>query len=290
MLISIVIPHHNSSVSMIRLLKSIPPRDLLEIIIVDDHSEQGEFKALEAYTQILPHNNNIILVQNTTQKKGAGAARNIGIEHCSGKWIVFADADDFFSKNAFDIILDKVKNSNADILFFSPISLNLNNDKLGNRHKYLSDLVENYIVNPNNINELKLRYKFPPPWSKIYSANMIKSNNILFEETIVANDILFSAKCGQLSDSIEAFNLNIYTVTEGENTLTTYVNKERLMIRTKSFIKYFLYLKTFLSKKDLKKMHITGSKFITDSIKNNGGIFLTTKITLILLKNKVRLR
>ena len=40
----------------------------------------------------------------TKEGKGAGYARNIGLSHARGKWIIFADADDFFTADCFTIL------------------------------------------------------------------------------------------------------------------------------------------------------------------------------------------
>lgn len=42
--LSIIIPHHNDSSRLKRLLDSIPIRDNIEVIIIDDHSESEELK------------------------------------------------------------------------------------------------------------------------------------------------------------------------------------------------------------------------------------------------------
>lgn len=48
----------------------------------------------------------------TKEGRGAGYARNTGLSHAKGKWIIFADADDFFYENAF-VEFDKLSNVNS---------------------------------------------------------------------------------------------------------------------------------------------------------------------------------
>lgn len=94
---SIIIPHKNSTVLLERCLKSIPCRKDVQVIVVDDNSEnQEELNAVVGgFSQV-----ELIL----TQGGGAGHARNEGLKYIRGKWVLFADADDFYNKNAFSIL------------------------------------------------------------------------------------------------------------------------------------------------------------------------------------------
>lgn len=72
-----------------------------------------KFKSLSLMTTAIP-NLSIFLISGKRQKntevlftkegKGAGYARNIGLSHARGKWIIFADADDFFTADCFTIL------------------------------------------------------------------------------------------------------------------------------------------------------------------------------------------
>ena len=65
---SLIIPHHGDDRLLDRLLKSIPDRDDLETIVIRDD-----------------------------KAKGAGWARNKGLEHAVGEYVLFADSDDYFT-------------------------------------------------------------------------------------------------------------------------------------------------------------------------------------------------
>lgn len=115
---SIIIPHKNSTVLLERCLKSIPCRKDVQVIVVDDNSEnQEELNAVVGgFSQV-----ELIL----TQGGGAGHARNEGLKYIRGKWVLFADADDFYNKNAFSI-LDNYINSDNDVIYFFANSLDVN--------------------------------------------------------------------------------------------------------------------------------------------------------------------
>ena len=97
-LYSIIIPHFNSSQLLERMLNSIPRRDDIQIIVVDDNSneiEKGELRKIRRP--------NVELYFQTTNH-GAGFARNVGLDHVLGQWVIVADADDVFAPNAFETV------------------------------------------------------------------------------------------------------------------------------------------------------------------------------------------
>ena len=90
---SIIIPHKNIPKLLQRCLDSIPQRDDVQVIIVDDNSDPSivDFEKFPG----LKRKNTIVVFDKSS--KGAGHARNIGIERSNSKWLIFADADDFFN-------------------------------------------------------------------------------------------------------------------------------------------------------------------------------------------------
>ncbi len=125
MIITIIIPYFNTLDSTLELLNSIPNNPNIEIIIVDDKSE---IKIDESLLRIFP-DRRIIYLENKTNKKGAGTCRNIGIRNASGKWIIFADSDDLFVQDFYDLI-EVYFSINYDVVFFPPTSKNFSINKI----------------------------------------------------------------------------------------------------------------------------------------------------------------
>ena len=108
---SIIIPHKNSPELLDRCLASIPKRNDIEIIVVDDYSDENR------RPQINREDVDVIYITKE-ESKGAGHARNVGIEAAAGIWLVFADCDDYYINNAFDK-LDAFRETEYDIIFYS---------------------------------------------------------------------------------------------------------------------------------------------------------------------------
>src|SRR5690554_7988035 len=103
---SVIIPHYNCEDGLERLLKSIPNKDTIEVIVVDDRSSTELFKDVINKSHLVNISGYI-----NEGVKGAGAARNIGLEKAKGEFLVFADSDDFFTLDAFKSIENAVNSA-----------------------------------------------------------------------------------------------------------------------------------------------------------------------------------
>ncbi|MEZ9947936.1 glycosyltransferase family 2 protein [Vibrio breoganii] len=241
---SIIIPHFNSNDSLNKLVSTIPllDREDIEVIIIDDNSDVNP-------VDTLPFESKNLIVESNKYLKGAGGARNTGLELSKGDWILFADSDDWFTARAFDV-LDSVigANSDFDICYFTPTSFNLTNRNEGKRHRKISGLIDDYLSNPTKENKIKLNFSHYVPWTKLIKSSLVSENKLTFDETIIANDGMFSAKCSLAASKIVASRESIYCVTESNYSLTKQKKSDLLYIRVEVFSKMY----NFLSK-DIKK-------------------------------------
>ena len=91
--ISIIIPTHNRSRSLLQTLESIGhleyPRDKFEVIVVDDGSADSTSDVLAKFSRRTPFS----LKYRSIKNKGVSSARNSGIRMARGEALVFTDDD-----------------------------------------------------------------------------------------------------------------------------------------------------------------------------------------------------
>lgn len=279
--LSIIIPHYNSFDKLNVLLQSIPENNSIEIIVVDDYSTNLSNDELDS----LSNNTRLIFLKNN-QTKGAGVARNIGLNKASKKYVLFADSDDYFVKKNFQKAIVAAQKLNKDIVFFPPISYVENTEMPTKKAKPFKTRVLKYIHKQSAKNENRLRTKFHVPWSKLYKRNYLIKNKILFQNTIVSNDALFSLKSGLLAKNIGALDVVIYVYVSGEKSLTTIKDKHILQIRTDVYLDYIKYLKNNLPKKQMNYHRLLGLKYIYMGLKSGQSVL---KSINILKKNKIKI-
>lgn len=110
---SIIIPHKNIPKLLQRCLDSIPVRDDVQVIVVDDNSDLDvvDFSHFPQW----PGVNYETYFSKTTLF--AGGARNVGMQYARGTWIVYLDADDLFIPQ-INVVFDKYKSCEADYVRF----------------------------------------------------------------------------------------------------------------------------------------------------------------------------
>lgn len=98
--ISVVIPAHNAGEHLGRALQSVlaQTRPADEILVVDDGSTDKTAEVTRSFGSAVTY-----LRQD---QRGAGAARNQGIEAATGNWIAFLDADDEWRPEKLQLQLD----------------------------------------------------------------------------------------------------------------------------------------------------------------------------------------
>lgn len=210
---SIIIPTKNIPDLLQRCLESIPQRSDIEIIVVDDNSDR-EIVDVKNYPGT---NNQQVKIIFLPESKGAGYARNIGLTIAKGKWILFADSDDYFSEK-FSDILDRYINSEYDIIF-------LNYERVDSVTKEKIHVYRQSFITGKNLNdkllENKLRFVMGPPWCKMIAHHLIKEYNVKFDEVAKHNDTMFSLKIGYYADRIFIDPEIAYYNTQREGSITT---------------------------------------------------------------------
>lgn len=234
---SIIIPHYNTPNLLQRLLNSIPQRNDLEIIVVDDNSKANTVD-FEHFPGI---NRGDVKVVFDKKGGGGGYARNIGLSYATGERVIFADSDDFFNY-CFNDILDEYSNSEYDIIYCKANSL----DSIYYTNTYRTEHLNSYIdhfFDGDKTAELNLRYLFGEPWCKIIRSKIITRNNIKFDETSIHNDTTFSYLCGFYAETITVDKRAIYCVTSREGSVSKQVSEAKKLERISVFSRSYMFFK-----------------------------------------------
>lgn len=224
---SFIIPHKNAPKLLARCIDSIPNRNDVEIIVVDDASDDC-VKELESLERKYKDRNCYFYFQQKSM--GAGYARNVGIEKSKGYWLLFADADDFYTE-AMNPFLDKYADDHIHDLIY------LNSQIYKDDGSTLPLSFDKYIKRYNRnafYSEKVLRYNMWTPWSRMVTKKLVVDNNIRYEEIPVGNDKMFCLLCSKYAKKIGAeisVCYNYYMPTSGSLTYTYCVKPENLKIK-----------------------------------------------------------
>lgn len=228
--VSVIIPVYNAGKFLNTCLESVINQTLqeIEIICIDDGSLDNSMEILREYASI---DSRIKIFQQ--KNLYAGVARNVGIEHARGEYLVFLDADDFFELSLLEKEYDKITSFNADICL---CGANKYDNATGKFHKMPSWLNTKYITrevfNKDILKENIFNVTSACPWTKMFSASFIKSNDLKYQAVPRANDVYFVLSALTLAERIVAVDQELvhYRVN----------NKDSLQSNNKKSPKVFL--------------------------------------------------
>jgi glycosyltransferase involved in cell wall biosynthesis len=171
MLISIVIPCYNVAHFIEKCLDSVYAQtyDEIEVILVDDGSNDDTVKCIERYLEV-NHKKALLIKQ---ENKGAAAARNRGLEETNGDYVQFLDADDWIKPSKID----------AQV-------------KIAKKAQYPDLIVGSYqVVNESGELILSKAYnllKYDNLWSKLVATDLGNTCSNLFKAKMLQSGILWN--------------------------------------------------------------------------------------------------
>ncbi|MCR4813193.1 MAG: glycosyltransferase family 2 protein [Lachnospiraceae bacterium] len=188
-LVSIIIPVYNAEKYLEESLCSVTEQSYgnLEILCVDDGSTDESPQILKKQMQ---KDSRIRIFSR--ENRGAGAARNFGMEAAKGEYLLFFDADDLLHKKMIRTLVRAMLKHGPDIILFGY-------DKISEGKKIRVDysaktlrVPMNRVISPNDISGRLFQSDHGMPWNKFYKAEFLKKAGIRFQELKNTNDEYFS--------------------------------------------------------------------------------------------------
>lgn len=195
--LSIIVPIYNAEEYLFECLESIHKQDetSIEVIMIDDGSFDGSLSIIESFLS------DARFRCYKQSNKGVSSARNLGLEHAKGEYLLFADSDDLFYPLSLQRLVTVLKDIQPELLFY------------GYDQNNTPDKPEGMNIEPSEGSHLALNcavrliledeavYGFI--WNKVFKADVIKENDLLFDESIrISEDLLF---CVKASNNIKKF-------------------------------------------------------------------------------------
>ena len=137
-MISVIVPIYNVEKYLPRCLDSLINQTYadVEFILIDDGSTDSSGKIADSYKDRAPR-----FKVFHTENHGLSAARNYGIEHSKGEWLMFVDSDDWVSPSFCETPMKAAIEYNADLIDFR-----VNSVKNGKIHPDKTDKIPAGII------------------------------------------------------------------------------------------------------------------------------------------------
>lgn len=178
---SVIVPVYNAAHTVERCVDSLVSSggDDIQVILIEDSSKDN---SLEVCRQLASKYENVLCFHNDTGK-GVSSARNLGLKHASGEYLLFTDSDDWVAPDYIPAFRDAVAAGSG----FAICSY-INHDEKQNKR---TD-----TIGWNDFRGMKrvfLRQELEPLfeatllqqlWNKMFLNSVVQENDIHFDESI----------------------------------------------------------------------------------------------------------
>ncbi len=207
--LSIIIPAYNVEKYLLECLDSVLKQDneQIEILIIDDGSEDSTFKIAEQYST---ENSQVFCFAK--ENGGPSAARNFALERARGDYILFLDSDDQLADGAVSSIFERLNETSPDVLigrycsFYDsstdafPCEYQLNREII---RKYRGEKLLEYLVQDKTYDWYS--------WLYVIKADLIRNHDLYFEQGVdFAEDARLVPKILLVAKSIDYLDKPFY--------------------------------------------------------------------------------
>ena len=164
-----------------------------ELILIDDGSKDKSGSICDLYAA---KDDRILVIH--TENRGAAAARNVGLDHASGRYITFIDGDDYLDEHMIARMYEEIEHSEYDMVVCD--FLNLLPDEEDN---FIVHLQEETVNGRNVLEHLKNERNYglwTIVWNKIYKREVLE--NLRFPDGKYFEDEFFSNQLYLFSNQI----------------------------------------------------------------------------------------
>lgn len=180
--VSVIVPVYNYKDIIESCIDSIlnqQTKYTFELILVDDGSTDGAADIVDQYQ----NRKHVKIIHQ--QNAGIGGARNTGLNHACGKYIMFADCDDYVHADFIETMLNEAYHTNNDIVICSYTLIKKKDGKILSEREIVCD--ENNIMGYKDPEDKIMNYQ-GLPWNKIYKREVFKNVRYIpgfwYEDTI----------------------------------------------------------------------------------------------------------
>ena len=115
--VSIIMPVYNAEKYLGEAIESILGQTYpnFELLLINDRSTD---RSKEICMEYAKKDDRIVLLENDSEHHGPGPTRNIGLDHATGEYLYFMDADDWIEDCLLQCAVDRMHETHADIVQF----------------------------------------------------------------------------------------------------------------------------------------------------------------------------
>ena len=202
--VSIIMPVYNAEKYLREALDTVLAQTMteIEVLCVDDGSTDSSLDILHEYAAKDPR-----VTVFTQDHQFAGAARNLGIKHAAGKYLLFLDSDDVFDPRLVEKSYTRAEETNADICVFGGETFFEDTGE----HQFSPnlcrvDLCPEAVFSAKDHPAEILSISAPCSWNKLFRREFITAEGIAFSSIRTCEDLPFVLTAFACAERITLLN------------------------------------------------------------------------------------
>lgn len=220
--VSVILPVFNGERYIRKAIESVLNQTLtdFELIIVNDGSTDNTLNIINEF-----EDSRIVLISQ--ENLGPGAARNSALEKATGEYVMYLDADDWFSPDAFEIAYAEAKEKDTDFTFYQMINYD---DVSGKTYpndwfelKNFDESFEDRVFSPDEIKGSIFDLSVGV-CQKIYKISFLREIDAKFPEGIFFEDMPFFYYVLLKSERISIIKRHLYFRRKHDESITHVVD------------------------------------------------------------------
>jgi CDP-glycerol glycerophosphotransferase len=188
-LVSVVVIGYNDAEHLPTAVRSVMAQTMrdLEILVVDDASTDDTPAVTARLAAADPR---VRVIRLDTNSGGCSRPRNVGIDQATGRYVMFLDSDDVFTRRACQLLVAAAERADADLACGRFVRRHHQPRRVIGAHEqlYLRPVVLDSILDrPRQLYDT-------PAWNKLYRRQLLLDQGLRFPEGLLYEDLLFTTE------------------------------------------------------------------------------------------------
>ena len=202
--VSIIVPIYGVERYIERCAKSLFEQTYpnIEYVFVNDATSDKSMDVLQQVIARYPVRQKEVRIITHPLNKGISTTRNTGLMAVKGDYILYVDSDDYLALNAIEQLVNKVVESNADLVLFDTNIVTAKSVQrvrvcFKDKEQYIKDLLQHVAICAH--------------WNKFYDAKFYHRTGILADESIrLADDYAVTPRLIHEAQTIAVLHEPLY--------------------------------------------------------------------------------
>ena len=207
--VSIVVPVYKVEPYLRQCLDSVLAQSFadFELILVDDGSPDNCGAICDEYAE---RDDRIRVIHQ--ENAGQGKARNVGMDHAVGKYLIFLDSDDYWLPSTLEMLYSEAERNQTQVLVFGAVPF-WDGMEEPEKHPVYRHTVQNGIVKsgPESLKSaLDAKEYYTSPCLRFYLLRYMRETGLRFDEERIHEDVTFSFLAYLLAERVECIGEQFY--------------------------------------------------------------------------------